>query len=225
MKVLLIDDHPLCRSGTRFMLTGLFPDAEVFEASNGSEARTVIDEHPDLNLCLVDLSLPGESGLTLIQEFARRFPGIACIVISANEDTETILATMRAGARGYIPKTMSESITEKAIHLVLAGDRYLPAHLLHIQVPQQAIETAAPFPNETLTPRQMAVLKCLMQGLPTKSIARKLSLSDNTVKTHLAAIYRALNVNTRSQAVIAASRSGLLPILAQHEIGAVEAVE
>jgi DNA-binding NarL/FixJ family response regulator len=205
MKVLLLDDHVLFRAGLGMLLLALQEDLEILESGACAEALEVARAHPDVRLCLLDLSLKDENGMSVVAAIKEASPGTAVVVVSGDENPATVYRALEEGAMGYIPKSVTAEVMAHALKLVLAGGIYLPASLLGPQNPGPSPGAATRLPAD-LTARQMEVLQCLLRGWPNKLISRHLSLSENTIKTHLSAIYRALGVATRSQAVIAASR-------------------
>jgi DNA-binding NarL/FixJ family response regulator len=198
MKILIVDDHALFRAGLRMLLGTIGHEVVSFEAATIAEALALIAEHADIELCLLDLSLKNEQGLTAIQRIKDAAPGIAVVVVSGAEESGTIRSCVDAGAMSYIPKSVAPEILTQALQRVLAGAVYLPEQVMNALA-------AAPAPA-TLTPRQEQVLQCLSRGLPTKLIARELQLSEHTVKEYIANIFQALGVHNRTEAVIKASR-------------------
>ena len=198
MKILIVDDHALFRAGLRMLLGTIGHEVVSFEAATIAEALALIAEHADIELCLLDLSLKNEQGLTAIQRIKDAAPGIAVVVVSGAEESGTIRSCVDAGAMSYIPKSVAPEILTQALQRVLAGAVYLPEQVM-------SALAAAP-PAATLTPRQEQVLQCLSRGLPTKLIARELQLSEHTVKEYIANIFQALGVHNRTEAVIKASR-------------------
>jgi DNA-binding NarL/FixJ family response regulator len=202
LKVLVIDDHPLIREGMRLPLRQLDPDAEILEAQHAEEGLAWAAANPDLDLVLLDIGLPGMDGLAALKRFRERHPAAPIVVLSAHDDRAHVIQAIDAGAMGYIPKSSKSTVLLNALRLVLAGGVYLP--------PQAMVHSehkAIPEPN--LTERQVQVLKCLVQGKPNKLICRELNMAEGTVKTHITAILKSLNVTTRTQAVIAVSRMGI----------------
>lgn len=199
MKSLLVDDHALFRAGLRMLLKTIRPDAQVLEAATVEQAIALATEHPDLQLCLLDLSLRNQHGLDALQRVRAAAPEVAVVVVSGDEDVGTIHACIDAGAMSYIPKSVSPEVLVEALRRVLGGSVWLPDAV-------HALQAGDPGVRPHLSPRQLDVMRCLGRGLPTKSISRELDLSENTVKEHIAAIFRSLGVNNRTQAVITAAR-------------------
>lgn len=216
MKLLLADDHALFREGMAHVLTQLDNHLELFEAGTCDQALEIAAQQPDLDLLLLDLNMPGTRGLAVVTTFRQKFPDLPLVVLSAVEEHDDVEQVLDAGALGFIPKSSSAQVMLSALRLVLSGGVYLPPLLLNRAAPypprptQQAhaARTGAALYGrmEALTERQLEVLRLLAEGKPNKLIARALTLSEGTVKIHLAAIFRALNVNNRTEAVVAGER-------------------
>ena len=199
MKTLLVDDHALFRAGLRMLLRTLRPDAVVVEAATVDDALAAAAAHPDLELCLLDLSLKGEHVLDALVRLRHAAPDVAVVIVSGTEEVATMHACIEAGAMSFIPKSVTPEVLLEALRRVMAGTVWLPDAMLAVEAP------VAP-QSPLLTPRQLDVMRCLNRGLATKSISRELDLSENTVKEHIASIFRALGVHNRTQAVIQAGR-------------------
>jgi DNA-binding NarL/FixJ family response regulator len=213
VKILIVDDHPLIRQAVRAVLQQLDAKIRVVESASCDEALAAADRESDLGLVLLDIRLPGRSGLDALQSLRESHPALPVVVLSASEDPGDVRRAIDLGAMGYIPKSHSGAIMVNALRLVLSGGVYLPAEMLRNTVPPaeaQAIATPVTDPAALgLTPRQSDVLGLMVQGKPNKLICRELGLAEGTVKIHVTAILRALGVNNRTQAVIAVSRLGL----------------
>ena len=211
MKLLIVDDHSVLREGLSALLKQSNMDATVLLAKNASEGLAALDAHPDLDLVLLDLILPGVEGDEAIVSFGRKRPALPVVVFSSSEDPEDVRRAMAAGALGYVPKSANYQVLLSAIRLVLNGDLYVPTLMLNdfgggsapAQVP---LSRQRPL----LTGRQIEILALLSRGDPNKSISRSLGLSEKTVKTHITAIFRALNVTNRTQAAAVGRKSGLI---------------
>ena len=221
VKILIVDDHPLIREALRHVLTVLDAKINLIETQNFAEALAATDENPDLALILLDLGLPDVNGIDALAELRRRHPGIPVVVLSASEQPATVMLAIETGAMGFIPKTTSSHLLLNALRLVLAGGVYLPVEVLrqHQGTPEPALRLAAEAnqggkmltPREFgLTARQADVLARLVQGKSNKLICRDLELAEGTVKIHVTAILKALNVSNRTQAVIAVGKLGML---------------
>lgn len=205
MKTLLADDHPLMREGVRQVLSQLEPPVEIIDAHDYPSLFSQMALHPDLDLAVVDLNMPGFVGVQGLAQFRSRFPGIPLVVLSASESPHDIRRSLEAGALGYIPKAVSSSEMLAALRQVLAGDLYVPATLAEAH-PVAPPADAAVLAHCGLTARQLEVARLLAQGCANKAIAGMLSMSEGTVKVHMAAIFRALDVTNRTEAVLAIQR-------------------
>ena len=181
------------------------PRVDLRQAGSLADARQRLVAEPDIQLALLDLALPDSHGIATLAALRDTAPTARIVVLSADERPETVLAAIDAGAAGFIPKTTESNVLRQAIATVIEGGIYIPA-IVHQGAPAQA-----PVSTDTLglTPRQVDVLRMLVDGRSNKSIARGLDLSPSTVKTHLEAIFLRLNVSSRTQAVVAAARLGL----------------
>lgn len=214
MKILLADDHPLIRSGLRGELRALDTALEFIEAWDAQSLAQMFDAHRDIDLALVDLNMPGMRGAATIAALRESYPTVPLIVVSGVVAEPDVRAVLRAGAAGYIPKGAMSRVMLQAIRLVLAGGRYLPPQLLREldgSPPQAAADAGAqPAPEverlQQLSPRQQEVFALLAQGLPNKAIARRLDISEGTVKSHIAAIFDLLGVHNRVAAVAEARK-------------------
>lgn len=201
MKILLVDDHALFRAGLKMLLQTIDPQTVCMEAADLVAARALLAIHPDTVICLLDLALKSESGFDAIRMLKEIAPAMMIVVVSGTEELATIRECITAGAMSYIPKSAPPETLTRGLRHALAGEVYLPEHLV------SAMDLSAR--GSTLTPRQHDVLRALSRGLPTKLIARELSISEHTVKEHIATIFEALGAHNRTDAVIRASRLGL----------------
>lgn len=205
MKTLLADDHPLMREGVRQVLAQLESGVEIIDAHDYPSLFAQTALHSDLDLALVDLNMPGLVGMQGISQFRQLFPDIPLVVLSASESPHDIRNALEAGALGYIPKAAGTTTMLDALRRVLAGDLYVPACLY-----ESGEHTAAPVVTDTvlddLTGRQREVARLLGYGFTNKAIGSMLGMTENTVKVHVAAIFRALGVGNRTEAVLAMQR-------------------
>jgi DNA-binding NarL/FixJ family response regulator len=213
VKLLIVDDHHLIREGLRPVLKRLGGDgkeATVFEAASFEAAVEYADSHSDLDLVLLDLRLPNVAGFAALLDLQERHPGLPIVVMSGDDDPVLMREAIEHGALGFIPKTSTGEVILNALRLVLSGGTYLPREIM---AAPHASPPPAPPPSLAsslgLTPRQAEVLALLLAGKSNKSICRDLNLAEGTVKTHIAAVFKALNVSSRVQAVIAASKRGI----------------
>jgi len=211
MKVLIVDDHTLFREGLRLVLSQLEPTCEILEASNCQAAFDSAHASSDLDIILLDLNLPDMPGFVALSILREEQPHVPVVVLSANDDRETVLEALDRGAMGFIPKSSSSQVLMGALKLVLAKGVYIPPSILNSTdtSPQSANGQRAVKPTDLgLTERQLDVLGLLVAGKSNKLISRELNLAEGTVKNHVAAVLRALDVANRTQAVLAVSRLG-----------------
>ncbi len=213
LKVLVIDDHQLIREGLKLMLARLDPLAIVLEASSLRPAVDLYRCHDDIDLVLLDLSMPGSYSGQTLDAFIEACPASRVVVISATCDTHTVQATLRKGALGFIPKLTDSRALVQALRFVLQGGIYVPLEALstgQVVRPEPAVFTGYVSRSDVpaLTQRQMDVLRELLEGKSNKQICRDLNMAMGTVKSHLASIFSALRVNSRTEAIAAAERMG-----------------
>ena len=206
MKILVADDHALFRDGLRYLLGQLGAPVEVFEAKDGAGALELVGLHPDLELVLLDLAMPGIDGLAGLRLLRARCPAVPVVILSGSEEPADVRQALDAGALGFIPKSSTSQVMLNALRLVLSGGTYLPPSYLERTQGMRVPLAASSVDSLGLTPRQLDVLRLLGQGHSNKEIARVLELAEGTVKLHISAILRALGVNNRTRAVVAAAR-------------------
>lgn len=216
MQFLLIDDHALIVQALSLLLKTRFPDAVVHTGGTAAEARALAARHGEsTDLVILDLNVPGVTTPTsLLEELVALNPALKILVLSGLVDAASITRVLQLGAAGFVPKTLDTGMLTRAIDFVLQGGVYIPSRLL--SEPQKAgfiSQTAGdlapqPEPGVHLTQRQTDVLQALARGYPIKRICRELNLSEGTVKTHVAAIYRAFGARNRTEALIGAKRAG-----------------
>jgi DNA-binding NarL/FixJ family response regulator len=213
MKILMVDDHVLIREALRGVLAELKGDAAIVEALNSRQAMQRIEEHPDIELVLLDLHLPDRSGFDVLAELRERYPAISVVVLSGSEGRDSIAKALDLGALGFIPKSAQREVMLGAFRLIFAGGVYVPPEILNRSQSAPAVSTESKRPPTAaelgLTERQMDVLVLMMQGKSNKAICRVLDLAEPTVKNHVTAILKALKVTNRTEAVIAAGALGL----------------
>ena len=216
IKVLMVDDHALFRDGMRYVLQQLADEVEVIDSGNLVDGMKQAASNPDIDLALLDLNMPGSSGVKSILEFHQSNPGIPLVVVSGSDQREDIEKVMEYGAMGFISKLSSSKIMLGALRMVLDGGIYLPPQLLQqamVGLDQGGNDKRSVRGNKNwLTTRQMQTLQLLAEGLSNKEISDRMNLAEGTVKIHTAAVYQALRVNSRLEAVSAARRLGFLPL-------------
>lgn len=219
MRILLVDDHTLFREALLHVLKQFDSTAVVIEAATAREAIRLASHYNDLDLILLDLTLPGLNGLSALPELHGIRPTAPLVILSASEDSLDVRQALEAGAMGYIPKSSSSHEMITALRLVLAGEVYVPPAMLATLESLDAVLVEGTTVSmeeggaDGLTPRQLEVLRLMAQGLSNKGICKRLNVAEGTVKLHVTAIMRALNTCNRTQAVIEATRRGLIPAL------------
>lgn len=205
MKILVVDDHVLVREGLKQVLRTLASDVEVFLVGTCTQGFSVALEHPDLDLVLLDYHLPDMNGLDALGIFARRHPDVPVLILSGSSSPQIMHQVLQAGAAGYATKTSVSEELLSAVRSVLDGNIYMPPATSQIFDQDYPSPTSSQTP---LSPKQEQVLCELLAGRSNPDIARLLSISEETVKSHMAAILRHFNVQNRTQAVVAATRCG-----------------
>lgn len=210
MKILLADDHPLFREGVKHVLMLLGDDVSIVDAHDYPSLFAEAAAHPDLDLVLADLYMPGMGGHEGIAEFRNQFPDTPLVIMTASESRADARRALASGALGYVLKSSPSQDMLDALIRVLDGGIYVPPILVGDEQPEDPL-SLMPLSSQgiRLTHRQLEVLKLLLQGKPNKIIARELDLSEGTVKIHVAAIFKALGVTNRTEAAVAAQRFGL----------------
>jgi DNA-binding NarL/FixJ family response regulator len=227
MKVLLIDDHPLILSALQSVIQGLGDDVTVVGAGSARAARETLQADAEFDLVLLDLHLGDADGFDVLAEFRAKYPALPVVVVSASDRTSDVIRSIDLGAMGFVPKRSSHEALFEALHMVMSGGIYVPPMTMGADRPPERPEgdtvpsvlrvvresaegggyqTQVPLASLGLTPRQTDVLALLLQGKPNKLIARDLNLSVETIKDHVAAVLRTLNVSSRTQAVLAVAQ-------------------
>lgn len=213
LKLLVVEDHALVREGLVGLLSRMEEGARVFESADFEGALTLLDNEGDFDLVLLDLALPGIDGFAGLDILRRRYPAMPVAVVSAFDDIPTVTRVINLGASGFIPKALDGERLLSAIREVLAGQIFRP-----LGQPAARLDDAVPVPPSTtsvrpeeigLTDRQSQVLGLMVRGLSNREIAEQLDLSEGTVKIHATAVFKALGVNSRTQALVAAARYGI----------------
>jgi DNA-binding NarL/FixJ family response regulator len=213
--ILLVDDHYLIREALRGVLWDLEDNFIVLETSNCRQMMRLIEENSGIQTVLLDVMLPDGNGLDAVAELRKRRPDIAVIFVSAVEDRKTIIHALNLGALGFIPKSVGRDVLLKALQLIFSGGKYVPEIILNGDaMPTQSVVVNGNFrPTKSpadlgLTGGQVRVLALLMQGNSNKAICRRLDLAEPTVKNHVSAVLKALQVTNRTEAVIAVGKLG-----------------
>ena len=205
MKILVVDDHALVREGLCQVLKGLEESVEVLQAGTCTEGFAIADAHPDLDLVLLDYHLPDMTGLVALGVFGMRHPELPIVMLSGSANMQIMQHVLQAGASGFVTKSGLSDELLQAVRQVLAGGEYLPAGFDEMGSTPAILEDKV---KTGLTHRQDLVLRELLDGRSNREIADTLSISEETVKSHVAAILRHFDVQNRTQAVVAAARSG-----------------
>lgn len=220
MRVLLVDDHHLFRQGLKFLLADLDARIEFFEADTMDGALALAAAGAMMELVLLDLYMPGASGMPTLEAIRLAFDSAVVVVLSSEDDSSVIRQAIEHGAAGFVPKSSTPQVLVAALRLVLAGGIYLPPHVLRDSLRVSLYEAPAAVrctPDtpktgtivEGLSARQLEVLLNAIHGKANKVIAREMKLSEGTVKAHLSAAFRALGVQNRTEAVFVAAKLGL----------------
>lgn len=203
--IIIADDHPLFRGALRQALTGLGDELRIIEAGDLAAAHAAARAHLDADLLLLDLTMPGVSGLSGLMALRSEFVNLPVVVVSASDDGVTIRRALDLGASGFISKSASIEEIRRAVKAVLAGEIWMPASAaLGCEQDPEVADLIRRI--QTLTPQQGRVLNMLAEGLLNKQIAYELGVSEATIKAHVSAVLQKLNVDSRTQAVIQLSR-------------------
>jgi len=204
-RLLIADDHPLFRGALREAVSGLLERVEIAEAGTFDDVVAFLEQNGDIDLVLLDLTMPGTRGFSGLMYLRAQYPSVPVVVVSASDDPATIRRCMEFGASGFIPKTLGVDDMRGAVSRILGGGVWTPPDVdLSTGSDAEAAELMARM--ATLTPQQVRVLMMLSEGLLNKQIAFQLGVSEATVKAHVSAILQKLGVESRTQAVIAAAR-------------------
>jgi len=211
-EILIADDHPLFRDALMRALAQAVPDARLFDADSVSALQNLVESHPEAELLLLDLHMPGANGFSALAYVRGQQPGLPVMMVSAQEDVRVIRRAIGHGASGYIPKSASVETIVQAVRRVLDGDVWLPPHLADTAAaPLDSAEASAAARIAELTPQQFRVLGMIAEGLLNKQIAYELKVSEATIKAHMTAIMRKLRVNNRTQVALIARQLALSP--------------
>ncbi|MBO6758339.1 MAG: response regulator transcription factor [Roseibium sp.] len=200
---IIADDHPLFRGALRQTLESQYPNARIEEAGTLEAVTGRLEKNGEVDLILLDLTMPGMRGFSGLMYLRAQYAGVPVVIVSANEDPQAIRRCVEFGASGFIPKSHGIDVIREAIAAVMDGNLWTPP-----EVDLSADDGTGDLVQRlsTLTPQQVRVLMMLSEGLLNKQIAYELSVSEATVKAHVSAILQKLGVESRTQAVIAASR-------------------
>ncbi|MDP1696767.1 MAG: response regulator transcription factor [Xanthomonadaceae bacterium] len=222
--ILIADDHPLFREALRGAVQRLLPDATLIEADSAPSLLALADAHPDADLLLLDLNMPGAHGFSTLIHLRGSQPQLPIMVVSAREEPAIIRRALDHGASGFIPKSVDAVHMREAIAEVLAGGNWAPPQVSQAHGIDQEEAQIAQRVRE-LTPQQFRVLGMLSTGLLNKQIAYELHVSEATIKAHMTAILRKLGANNRTQAVLLAGRLAVDPVAVTVPAGDSDAFE
>ena len=204
-RFVIADDHPLFRGALREAVSGLFRSADIAEAGSFAEVSGLLDRGGEVDVVLLDLTMPGVRGFSGLMYLRAQYPSVPVVIVSASDDPTVIRRCMDFGASGFIPKTLGTDTIRTAIARVLEGGIWTPPEI-DLRRVGDAEMTELISRLATLTPQQVRVLMMLSEGLLNKQIAYVLGVSEATVKAHVSAILQKLRVESRTQAVIAAAK-------------------
>ena len=211
LKLLVVEDHALVREGLAQTLRQLDSAVAVFEAADCEAASQFLQQAGAMDLMLLDLGLPGLDGLSYLSTLRRRYPEMRVVILSAFDDAKTVSKAMRSGAAGFVPKTYSSDRLLEALRRVLAGEVFAPdsGAIPAVTIPRASSGGRVDPAKIGLTERQSEVLRLMSLGKTNRDIAALLGLSEGTVKVHMTAIFKALGVSSRTQALVAISHQGI----------------
>lgn len=207
-EILIADDHPLFREALKGAVASALPGAEIREAQDVGSLLALADAHPQAELLLLDLNMPGANGFSALVHVRAAHPGLPVVVVSAREDGDTVRRALAHGATGFIPKSADVPTLVGALRAVLDGETWAPPDTGRAGALEPE-EAALARRLAELTPQQFRVLGMVCAGLLNKQIAYELQVSEATVKAHMTAILRKLGVHTRTQAVMLAGKLAL----------------
>ena len=214
-KFVIADDHPLFRGALKQALAGFSENTGILEAGDFDSAKALIAANDDVDLVLLDLSMPGASGLSGLVSLRGVHPAVPMVVVSAHDDPETIRRALELGASGFISKSASMEEIRSGVEAVLAGGVAAPVGIdLGVERDPEISDLIKRL--QSLTPQQTRVLSMLGEGLLNKQIAYELDVSEATIKAHVSAVLQKLGVDSRTQAVILLSKIGSDPLQASN---------
>jgi len=208
--LLIADDHPLFREALRGAASRVLPDAQVHEAENANALFVLVDRHPDADLLLLDLNMPGVQGFSALIHLRAQHPQLPVVMVSAREERSVMRRALDHGAMGFIPKSADAATIGAALLRVLDGDRWVPDGVAAVSGISREEQQVAAHVRE-LTPQQFRVLQMLGTGMLNKQIGYELGISEATIKAHMTAILRKLGASNRTQAVLIAGHLAVDP--------------
>lgn len=212
ISLLVVEDHALVREGLVQTLHHLDGEVAIYEAADSDSANLLLEQRQGFDLMLLDLGLPGLDGLSYLATLRKRYPDLPVVILSAYDDSHTVNKAMKCGAAGFVPKAYSSDRLLAALREVLAGRVVVP-ELFHgtseICDPRAPAGAQAEPSDFGLTGRQAEVLGLMARGKSNRDIAALLGLTEGTVKIHMTAIFRALGVSSRTQAMVVVAQQGI----------------
>ncbi|WP_109355451.1 response regulator [Sphingorhabdus sp. EL138] len=199
-RIIIADDHPLFRGALCQAVLKLWPQAELVEAETVASARDAVNAEP-ADLLLLDLHMEDSDGLTALLDFRHDFPALPVVVVSASEESRVVRACQSLGASGFIPKSVDLDVMREALAQIRDGDVWFDADVIDNDDDAILFEKLA-----SLTPAQRRILNLVSEGMLNKQIAYQMEISEATVKAHITAIFRKLDVVNRTQAVLVAKQ-------------------
>lgn len=220
MRVLIADDHSIVRSGLSYLVTELAEDVAVETATSLQQLQGLLANDASAGLIIMDLHMPGYSGLSDLEAVVKRVAPVPVVVFSMVDSPEEMRAVLACGVRAYVPKSTDDGLFINILRLVLAGGTYVPpvlglvdgvarAGMPQVTPPDRAGAARRPAPFDTLTRRQLEVLDLMAMGLSNQDIGDRLGLNLSTVKTHVTGVLKALGVDSRTQAVLMVKETGV----------------
>lgn len=209
LEIIVADDHPLFREALRHALGRAVPDATVVEADTVAALLDEAERHPEADLLLLDLNMPGANGFSALVQMRAHHPSLPVVIISANEDPGVIRRSIAHGAAGFVPKSSTVEEMVEALRAVLDGDVWIPASVDAESPTLEGPEADVASRLASLTPQQFRVLTMLSAGLLNKQIAYELGVSEATIKAHMTAIMQKLGATNRTQAVVLSQQLAL----------------
>lgn len=209
IRIIIIDDHPVVRQGIRSLLSNYEEFSLVGEADNGTDGLALVQsEQPDV--ILLDIRMPGESGLDTLNNILRQQPGARVLMLTSFDDEEYVMTALRSGAYGYVLKSVSDDLLTNAIRAVHRGEKVLSSQVTDQVIRYALTEQTKPGASLPLDEEDIAILRLLTQGASNAEIGETLYMSETTVKRKLRTIFETLNVQSRAQAAAEAVRQGLV---------------
>ena len=208
-EVLIADDHPLYRDALTRAVQGALPGAQVHGAASVPSLLALIEAHPQAELLLMDLHMPGARGFSALAHIRGQHPGLPIMVVSAHEEAAVVRRALAHGASGYLAKSAAVEDIGAAVRAVLEGELWVPIGVAAARTELKPDEAAVAARLAELTPQQFRVLGMIAEGLLNKQIAYELGVSEATIKAHMTAIMRKLGVSNRTQVALAASQLAL----------------